>query len=271
MFNEVKKIGVFVKRDFRMLYTYKLAFLTTFLNMIITFFHLALFGGMFGISQLSSLSIYGGDFISYILVGSIGWGFLWNILNSTSFSLRNEMMMGTLESLLITPTRIYTMMVSYAIYGSFFGVLSMIILFIIGVGVYGFTAFSNANIYTIIIFCLSAAMMMGIGMIFAGLTLWFKHIGQTLPLIQGLTLFFSGVYFPVDQLPPALQPIVNIMPFYYSVEGLRLSLLPIIPIQKITNFILILLVMTILSIIIGIIVLNKGVMKAKKDGSLGFY
>lgn len=271
MFNELEKIGVFLKRDFRMLYTYKIAFLITFLNMVITFFYLVLFGGMFAVNQVSALEPYGGNFISFILIGSIGWGFLWNVLNTTSFSLRNEMVMGTLESVLLTPTKIYTMMIAYALFGCFFGLLSMAILFLIGIGFFGLSAFESSSIYTIVIFFLSATMMLGIGMIFSGLTIWYKHIGQTLPLIQGITMIFSGVYFPINQLPPILQPVPKIIPFYYSMEGLRLSLIPTTPTSEILKIIIILLILTISFLIIGLYSINRGLKNAKREGSLAFY
>lgn len=271
MLAELGKICVFLKRDFRMLYTYKIAFITTFLNMLITFFHLVLFGGMFAADEVSALDIYGGNFISFILVGSIGWGFLWNILNSTSFSLRNEMLMGTLESILLTPTKIYTMMIAYALFGCFFGLLSIFILFFIGVVFFGFSAFASATIYTGVILILSAIMMLGIGMVFSGLTIRYKHLGQTLPLIQGVTMLFSGVYYPIDQLPTVLQPVSKFMPFYYSLEGLRLSLMSSTSNNQIYSFIIIIFLLTISFLILGVYSIRFGVKKAKKEGSLGFY
>jgi ABC-2 type transport system permease protein len=271
MINEIKKIGVFVKRDLRMFFTYKVAFFSNFFNMIFTFFYLVLFGTMFRSASVPDISTYGGDFISFILVGSMGWSFLWNIMNSVSFSLRNEMLMGTLESVLLTRTKIHTMMIAYAIFGSLFGLLTMAALFIVGSVFFGVTAFSSANIYTLIIFILSIFMMAGFGMIFGGLTLWFKNIGQTIPLIQGITMFFCGVYFPLAILPEYLQPIAKFIPFYWSIEGMRQSLIMDKTDVMIFDYIIILTVLAIASIAIGALALNRGFKKAKKDGSLGFY
>jgi len=63
----------------------------------------------------------------------------------------------------------------------------------------------------------------------------------------------------------------NIMPFYYSIEGLRLSLIPTTPTYKMVEFIVILLALSVLFIVIGLITLHLGLIKAKKDGTLAFY
>lgn len=272
MFDEIKKIGVFLIRDFRMFFTYKLAFTVTVLSLVFNFFYLVLFGSMFGSANLSSLpSAYGGNFISYILVGSIGWGFLWSVIGATGTSLRNEMMMGTLESVLLTPTKIYTIMFSYALFGCFFGLLSIIVLMLIGVFCFGLSAFATANIFTLLIFIFSLAMMMGLGMIFSGLTIWLKSLGEMIPLLQNIVTFFCGVYFPISILPTFFQPVANFMPFYYSIEGLRKSLIPSTPLSEMLFYVGVLLSLSIFFIAVGLIVLKKGLIKAKKDGSLAFY
>jgi len=270
MMDEIRKVGVFIKRDFRILFTYRLAFSTAFLGIIFNLFYLVLFGSMFGSRELSALLPYGGDFISYILVGSIGWGFMWSIMGMTSSSLRSEMMMGTLESILLTSTKISTIMIAYTIFGCIFGLLSIGILISVGFFCFG-VSFGTATAYTFVIMFLSALLMMGFGMIFGGLTIWVKNIGQVAPLIQNVAMFFCGVYFPITVLPNYLQPVAKYVPFYYSIEGLRKSLIPTTPESEMMKYIIILLVLSIAFILIGLYALCKGLAKAKKDGNLAFY
>lgn len=271
MINELRKIPVFLIRDFQLLFSYKLAFSMSFLSIIFTLFHLVLFGSMFGSTNVSALNPYGGNFIEYILVGSIGWGFLWSIMSATSSSLSSEMMLGTLESILLTRTKLFTMMVSYSIFGAFFGLISISILVIVGYFLFGITIFSTLSIYTLILLCLSSLMMMGFGLIFGGLTIWLKNIGSTVPLLQNVTMFFCGVYFPISVLPNNLEVISKFMPFYYSIEGLRKSLIVTTPKSELRFYILVVFVLSIVFLIIGLIVLKLGLRKAKKEGSLSFY
>lgn len=273
MINEIKKIAVFVRRDFRMLFTYKLAFFMSFLSIVFNLFYLVLFGSMFGTLRSDIAMQIGSnqDFISYILIGSMGWGFLWTVVNSTGFSLKTEMMMGTLESILATPTKIMTMIIAYTLFGCFFGFISFILLFFIGYIFFGIAAFASANIFTIIVFVLSIIMMMGFGLIFSGLTIWLKNIGETIPLFQGLSLFFSGVYFPISILPIYLQPVAKYVPFYYSMQGLRISLRTTSLTSELANNIIILFILAIIFLIIGYLILRYGLIKSRKEGSLSYY
>lgn len=271
MFDEIKKIPYFTLRNFRMLYTYKLALSASILSIVFNIFYMVLFGGMFGITHPEAISQYQGNFISYILVGSIGWSFLWSILNATSGALTEEMRLGPFESILLTPTKIRTLMLSYSLYGCFIGIIVMIVLSGIGFLIFGITVFANTSIFTLIIFSLSIIMMLGFGMIFGGLTIWLKNIGLTVDLVRDIATFFCGVYFPVAVLPEIFQPIAKYVPFYYSIEGLRLSLLKSTSFSEITNYIYIILVLSISILIIGLVVLRVGLNKAKKDGSLAYY
>lgn len=271
MLDELRKIPIFVARDFRILFTYKLAFSMSFFEIIFTLFYLVLFGSMFGHVNIPAISQYNSDFISYILIGSIGWGFLWSIMNATSSSLSTEMMMGTLESILLTSTKLSTMVLSYAIFGCFFGLITILILLLVGFLIFGIAAFATATIYTLIIFILSTTMMIGFGMIFGGLTIWLKNIGDTVPLLQNIVMFFCGVYFPIAVLPELLQPVAYFMPFYYSMEGLRKSMISTTPFPEMIFYVMVPLFLSILFIILGLIILNKGLIKAKKEGSLAFY
>jgi len=271
MFDELRKIPVFIIRDFRILFTYKIAFSTSFLNIIFNLFYFVIFGSMFGSNEINHLIPYGGNFISYLLIGSIGWGFIWSVMSSTSSSLLNEMYMGTLESLLTTPTKMLTIIFSYSIYGSIWGLLSLLILMTVGFFVFGIGVFATASISTIIIFLLSLTMMMGFGMIFGGLTLMVKRIGASVSLVQNISMIFCGVYFPISVLPAYFQPIAKFIPFYYPIEGLRISLLPESQFGDILYYILMLIFLSIISILVGLFILHKGLMKAKKEGSLTYY
>lgn len=271
MLDELRKIGVFIKRDIRILLTYKFAFFSMFLGTIFNLFYLVLFGAMFSEAIPPAISSYGGNFISYLLVGSIGWGFLWSIMSATSMSLRSEMMMGTLESILLTRTKLITVMLGYTIFGCLFGLLSVLVLLGVGAGCFGVVVFGNANIYTLVVFLLSILLMTGFGMLFGGLTIWAKNIGQTVPLIQSVAMFFCGVYFPIAVLPKYLQPVAHYVPFYYSIEGLRKTLIPGVTHREIMSYVWILAVLAIAFVLIGLYTLNQGLLKAKKDGSLAFY
>lgn len=102
-----------------------------------------------------------------------------------------------------------------------FGLLSVSILLLVGYFLSGVSISASATIYTLIIFLLPTTMMVGFGMIFGGLTIWLKNIGETVPLLQSVFMFFCGVCFPIAILPTFLQPIAKYLPFYYPHRGFK--------------------------------------------------
>ncbi len=268
-YREMKKIFYFVQRDLKMLFTYRIAFVSMFTSLFFGLFNLVLFGAMFGVTELSSLSFYGGNYISFIIIGSIGWGFMWAIAGATSNALRSEMAMGTLEAIMSTPTRIATLVISYTIYGSFFGLLSILVIALAGVALFGTAMLGTLSLATIAIFLMMIIMMAGIGMIFGGLTIWTQNVDQLIGFTQSVTMFFSGVYFPLSVLPSAIRPVAHALPFFYTIEGLRRSLIPDAP--DVWFYAGVTLVTALALLAVGYFTLIYGIKKAKCNGSLGYY
>jgi len=271
MLEELRKIYAFLVRDLKIMFTYKLALSATFLQALFNLFYLILFGSMFGSRYLAILAPYGGDFISYILIGSIGWGFMWSIMESVVTLIRMEMEVGTLESILLTPTSIYTISIAYTISGTIFGFLSMVIILLVGYFIFDINILSNVNIFTVIVLVLSGVLMAGFGMLLGGLTIWTKQIGDITPLLQGVTMFFSGVYFPTSLLPHPFQAIANFIPFYYSIEGLRQSLNCGKISYDLIQTLLIIASFATIFVVLGLYTLRVGLMRAKKEGTIVFY
>ena len=271
MTEELNKIYVFLKRDFSILSTYRLAFATGLFSMVFNILSLIMFGFIFGRTELPVLAPYGGNFISYLLVGSLGWGFLWTISSIVSMSLRSEMVMGTLESILVTPTSLFSMILAYSLFGCFFGLISMLGVVAVGFALFGAVPLLSSNIFTFIVFMLSIILMSGFGMMLAGLTMWLKNIGEITALVQNITMLLSGVYFPIEILPESIRGIAKFVPFYYPMTALRKSLSPAVGSYDFMVDMLILLLSSIAFVVVGIYVLQKGVKKARAQGSLSFF
>jgi len=47
------------------------------------------------------------------------------------------------------------------------------------------------------------------------------QIVQFIPLVFGIQIFLSGVFWPIDQLPAVLRPISYILPLTYANDALR--------------------------------------------------
>ena len=122
IWQETKKSFIFMARDFRMMWTYKLAFTTNYISMMLSFFSMLIMLGIWRIPELiksgtDDIPVLrsmcpSGNIIEYILIGTIGWGYLWSVMGASSGSIRSEMMRGTFEPIFLTPTSPFTIIAS---------------------------------------------------------------------------------------------------------------------------------------------------------------
>jgi ABC-2 type transport system permease protein len=267
----LRKVYVFIKRDFLMMFTYKFAMVFNYAQMIMNLFLFVLFARMFGERMLTVLEPYGGgDYISYILIGSIGWGYIWSAMGAASGSIQQEMMRGTFEPIFLTPTSPFVIVLAYTIWGLFMGTISMIIFLFLGLAVFHVELTGN-GLLAVLLMLLSVAMMVGFGLIVAGLNIFLKQIGSVVSVVQGVSLFLCGVYFPIEVLPEIFQPLAKVLPFYYSITGLRMALSEQASLQSVMQYIWILSVLTVIALVLGTYFFRKGLNRARREGTLAYY
>jgi ABC-2 type transport system permease protein len=266
----LRKLYVFVKRDFLMMFTYKFAMVFNYAQMVMNLFLFVLFAEMFGDRMLTILAPFGGDYIQYILVGSIGWGYLWSAMGAASGSIQQEMMRGTFEPIFLTPTSPFVIVIAYTIWGLFMGTISMVVFLFFGIFVFNVSLTGNA-LMAIILMGLSVLMMIGFGLMVAGLNVFLKQVGSLVSVVQGIAVFLCGVYFPLDVLPEILQPVGKVLPMYYSIIGLRLALSDQATMDQIMGYFWMLLVLAVIALVLGVYLFRMGLNRARREGTLAYY
>jgi ABC-2 type transport system permease protein len=266
----LKKVYVFIKRDFLMMFTYKFAMVFNYAQMIMNLFLFILFARMFGERMLDMLADYGGDYIQYILIGSIGWGYIWSAMGAASGSIQQEMMRGTFEPIFLTPTSPFVIVIAYTIWGLIMGTISMVIHLALGIFLFN-VELTGDVLMAIALMGLSVTMMVGFGLMVAGLNVFLKQVGSFVSVIQGVALFLCGVYFPLEVLPEIIRPIGRVLPMYYSITGLRLALSDQSSLAEVMSYFWLLLVLAVVAMVIGTFLFRKGLNRARREGTLAYY
>ena len=62
---------------------------------------------------------------------------------------------------------------------------------------------------------------LGLAWCLASLGVFVRDVGQTISLVTSVMLFMSPVFFPVQSLPPALQPWMHLNPLTFVIEQVR--------------------------------------------------
>ena len=266
----LKKAWAFIRRDFLIASSYKLHFIMTSLNSILILFLLFFICRMIDPGQ-SYLVKYGKDFFSYAL---IGYGFFqyFNLsLTAFSNSIQREQYTGCLEAMLGTRTSPQTAVLFMSVYNLLSALIQLIIIFIAGILIFGFSLSSINIISTLIIFLLSVIVFMGFGIISASFIIVLKKGDPLGWLITSLNFILGGAFFPLELLPEWAVKFSDFVPAKYTLDALRLTILKGYRADQVSGQIMILAATGLILFPLSLFLLNLAVKKAKKDGTLIMY
>lgn len=267
----LNKIFAFVKRDFAYEISYRVAFLLRLGSIFTTVLTFYFISRLFGKGASVHLAAYGGDYFPFVLIGIAFSQYIGVSLSSFAGTIRHEQVMGTLEAMLATPTRIPTIIIGASIWDFVFTSINVVLYLLFGAIFFGLDL-SRMNLPGgVLILILSIACFSSIGIISASFILMLKR-GDPFTWFMGACFgLLGGVYFPVDIMPKFLQLFSYLLPITYSLRSLRFALLKGYSFRMLLPDIGALVIFAIILLPISIWLFKIALNKAKIDGSLVHY
>ncbi|KHF41710.1 ABC transporter [Halalkalibacter okhensis] len=130
---------------------------------------------------------------------------------------------GLIKRLRMTPANMNLFGLSDMVMRLLFSIIQIMLLSLIGVLIFG------ANLYInfpslLVVFLLGALSFNALGYFFSSFSKTTEAYMGVANITSFLMMFLSGVFFPIETMPSWLQPISNLLPLTYFVEGLRESM-----------------------------------------------
>ncbi len=192
-------------------------------------------------------------------------------LERVSAALRNEQLMGTLESLLTTPTSSGTVQVGSVLFDLLFIPLRMTILLTTLALAFGLGLELGGVPQAVVLLLFFMPFIWGLGVLSAAITLTFRRgAGVVGLMIAGLTLV-SGLYFPVGLLPGWLEGAADANPLAIAADGLREALLGGASWSTIGPDLLLLTPLSLISLALGALAFRLALRRERRLGTLGAY
>src|SRR5256885_4422481 len=182
-----------------------------------------LFGASFAVGGhvLGLESTVGTDNLAgFIFLGGVISGLVATSFWAMAMGLRNEMDQGTLEATWLTPTRHETLIIGRAFGGLVWFILSQILLFAIGIAVFGLR-FRPEIVYALPAVIVAIVGMIGVAYILAAVVLLIREANFFIDCTNFLFATASGAAFPVILLPGVFQPIAFALPTTYAMDLIR--------------------------------------------------
>ena len=179
-----------------------------------------LFLAIFALALGAAVHTAGGvPFIEFLVPGLIMMAILQNAFANTSSSIVSAKIQGNIVDILMPPLNAGELTLGFAVGGVARGLM-------VGVAVLAaMSLFVTVHIHSVgyILFHATAgSLLLALLGIIGGV--WadkFDHISAVTNFIVTPLSFLSGTFYSIDRLPPAVQALAHVNPFFYMIDGLR--------------------------------------------------
>jgi ABC-2 type transport system permease protein len=268
---ELRKLTAFVRRDFLVAWSYRMSFVSDIVGLggqIVVFYFI---GQMIDPSRLPT---YGGSRVSYLEFAAVGIAvgvFIQFGLDRVSSAMRGEQLMGTLESVLVTPTAPATVQLGSVAFDLVYVPLRTTI-FLGGITLAFGLHFSAAGLFPALLLLVAfIPFVWGLGVLTAALLLTFRRGSGFVGIGIVILGLLSGVYFPLNLLPHWLRFVSEGNPVAMAIGGMRDTLLGSSTLGDVAPTVLLLLPLSAASLAVGVGAFRLAVRRERRHGTLGLY
>ncbi len=157
------------------------------------------------------------DSLAPVFVGIFSFFFVFLL---TSVAFLRERSQGTIERVMVSPLRRAELVIGYVCGFTLFALIQSVIILLFVIFVLRVHYSGNLAL----IFLVSALLTIGsvnLGIFLSTFAQNEFQIIQFIPLVFGVQILLSGIFWPIAQLPGALHPLSYILPLTYANEALR--------------------------------------------------
>jgi ABC-2 type transport system permease protein len=217
-----------------------------------------------------ALTDVGGSYFAFVLIGIVAQEFLGQAVGTFGGSIRESQMTGTLELMLLGPSRLITLLLSSTLWLHASAALGALTYLVLGVALG--VDLSRADI---------PAALVGLGLMLVGFTGMGLLAGATVLIIKrgnplgwalrGASVVLGGTLYPVSVLPLPLQAVGAVLPMTHGLTVLRGALLNGQGLLELAAPLAALTLVSVVFLGLGVAAFALAIRSARTDGSLAQY
>lgn len=220
---QLRALYVIARKDWKVFWRYPLNAVSNVFQPIIWITPIYFMGKAFSTNgQALGFAAYSGtgDYMSYILLGTVLTNFIMTVFWGMGYALKNDMDAGVLESNWLTPVSRLLILVGRTLTSLLTTTITSIVMLVIAGAMFGFRPTGNtwAAILTAVPMLIG---LYGFGFAFAGVILLMREANTLVDVGSFLVQGFSGTNFPVQSLPAFLIPVALALPLTYGLDAVR--------------------------------------------------
>lgn len=224
---QFRALFIIARKDWKVFWRYPLNAVSMIFQPIIWITPVYFMGKAFSTNgQALGFAAYSGtgDYMSFILIGTVLSNFILTVFWGMGYALKNDMDAGVLESNWLMPVSRLLILVGRTLTNLLTTAIISVIMLVIAGALFGFKP--TGNTFAALLTALPMLIgLYGFGFAFAGLVLLMRDANTLVDVGSFLVQGFSGANFPVKSLPSFLIPISLILPLTYGLDAVRSWLL----------------------------------------------
>jgi ABC-2 type transport system permease protein len=268
---EAPKLAAFVRRDLRIALSYPMGAVGALAGIFVPVVAFSLLGKLVDPTRMPTFNGTHATYIEFVVIGICVNMTVLLLLHDLARALRTEQMIGTLESLLVTPTRIGTLQLGSTLFNLLYVPLRLC-LFLVAISIlFGLDLHADGILPATVLILEFLPFLWGLGLIAAGVVLTFRRGTGALGAGIALVGLSSGAFFPLSVLPVWLAHLAAFNPLAIVLTGLREALIGGAGWHALAAPLLELLPLAILSVAAGIYFFRVFLRRERRLGTLGLY
>jgi ABC-2 type transport system permease protein len=268
---ELAKLPAFMRRDLLSLLSYRAGFASDWVGLAFQVFLLYFVGQLVDSERLPT---YGGEQVTYLAFAAVGiaLGMFVHIgLTRVATAIRTEQMVGTLESVLVTPTAPATIQFGSAMFDVVYVPLRTAIFLVIVAAGFGLDFSTGGIMPAAIVLLAFAPVVWGLGLIGAAAILTFRRGAGLVGIGGALLTFAAGAYFPLALLPAWLATAAELNPLAIALDSMRNAVLGDAGWTVVPHALAVLLPAGVMALVLGWFAFRLALMRERRLGTLGLY
>jgi ABC-2 type transport system permease protein len=264
-------VAAFVRRELASVAGYRVAFFTQVFGFLFVLVGLVFFSRFVGAAANPHLAAYGGNYLGFVAIGYLAAELQQVGVTGLARRVRTAQVMGTLEAELAAPAPPWMVLSATPLY-EFGGAALRSAGYLVAAVMFVGLSLPRVNAWTLVISVpLILAAFMGLGLVTAASTMLARRTNPVAVFLGSLSVFLSGVIYPVTVLPVWLQQVGRMLPLTHALRALRAGFLVGAPPGAIRGSLVALAIFAAVLIPGGAALFSFALRRARVDGSLTHY
>jgi ABC-2 type transport system permease protein len=271
LLGELAKLSAFLRRDFLVAWSYRLSFVTEWVTLAIQAVTFYFVSKLIAPSALPAYSGTHATYMQFVSIGIVVGALLQLAIGKIATGVRGEQLMGTLESLLLTPTAAATIQIGTVAYDFIYIPIRMAIFLVVIAVVFGLHFDLSGIGPSLILLIALLPFIWGIGIANAAATLTFRRGGSPAGLLMTVLALGSGTFFPLTVFPHAVATAVANTPVAIALGGIRHALIGGEGWSVLGWNLAVLGAFSVVFLLLGLLAFRLALRREWRRGSLGLY